>query len=381
MIAIQRIGKSFSGALRYNLKKLNHPDLSKRAELLGTNFASMDVAFVNKEVELVKSLRPNLNRYVYHTSLNFPKTEQAQLSNKKLLAIALDYLEANGFSNNQYIIFRHHDTDHPHIHLLANRICFDGSVISDSNNYKKSEAILRKLEYRYNLIAVEQSSFVAVEQNINKTSERRDSITKEQHIQVARQNRNAVSRKSPTRDEIAMILRTGKSSNKLLLQELIKYLIAEKPSSISEFIRAGEKIGVHFLFNQASTGRVSGITYFFKDFKAKGQALGNQFKWAELIKKISYSDSDNDAIRDANKRTLEIYGSLLNAPGNETNIEESMSTLFKIQDEQSFSDMDVKTTESEASVTINPDSFSVEITDDVDDEAMHGKRRRGRRGV
>jgi hypothetical protein len=137
MIAIQKIDKSFSGALKYNLKKLNYPDLSKRAELLGTNFASTDVAFINKEVELVKSLRPNLNRYVYHTSLNFPKEEQAQLSNEKLLRTALDYLEANGFSNNQYIIFRHHDTDHPHIHLLANRICFDGNVVSDSNNYKR----------------------------------------------------------------------------------------------------------------------------------------------------------------------------------------------------------------------------------------------------
>src|ERR1700749_3432189 len=169
MIAIQKIGKSFSGALKYNLKKFNHPDLKKRAELLGTNFALMNVAFINKEVELVKSLRPNLNRYVYHTSLNFPKAEQAQLSNASLLDIALDYLEASGFSNNQYIIFRHHDSDHPHIHLLANRICFDGTVVSDSNNYKKSEAILRQLEYRYNLIPVKQSSFVAVELDNNIT--------------------------------------------------------------------------------------------------------------------------------------------------------------------------------------------------------------------
>ncbi|MBD1362629.1 relaxase/mobilization nuclease domain-containing protein [Mucilaginibacter sp. ZT4R22] len=51
-----------------------------------------------------------------------------------------------GFTDNQYMIFRHHDAGHPHIHLMVNRITFDGNVISDSNYVKRSEALLRKLE-------------------------------------------------------------------------------------------------------------------------------------------------------------------------------------------------------------------------------------------
>jgi hypothetical protein len=43
---------------------------------------------------------------------------------------------------------------------LVNRIGFDGSVVSDSNNYKKSEAVIRKLEKQYNLLTVEPSSNV-----------------------------------------------------------------------------------------------------------------------------------------------------------------------------------------------------------------------------
>lgn len=81
----------------------------------------------------------------------------ATLDSEKLLAIAHDYLAANGFTNNQYMIFRHYDAGHPHLHLLVNRICFDGTVVSDSNNYTKSEAIVREIAQRYNLITVEPS--------------------------------------------------------------------------------------------------------------------------------------------------------------------------------------------------------------------------------
>ena len=74
MIAIQKIGKSFMSALNYNFKEMYYPDPRKRAELLATNFVSMDTRFIRKEVKLVCALRPNLTRYVYHTSLKFLMT-------------------------------------------------------------------------------------------------------------------------------------------------------------------------------------------------------------------------------------------------------------------------------------------------------------------
>jgi hypothetical protein len=275
MIAIQKIGKSFMGAFSYNLKKTAHPDIRLRAEILDTNFSSLDILQVRKEVELLRSLKPNLNRYVYHTSLNFSKDEN--LDNNTLVNIANDYLNAQGFINNQYMIFRHHDSDHPHIHLLVNRIGFDGSVVSDSNNYKKSEAVIRKLEKQYNLLSVEPSS--------------------------------NVPRKAPTKDEIEMIARTGKASERMVLQELMNGLLNQGDLTLQDMIYCGEKIGINFLFNQATTGKVSGITYFHNGFKAKGQALGNRYKWAELIKMINYEQvRDSAAISQANSRTTAKHG-------------------------------------------------------------------------
>jgi hypothetical protein len=409
MIAIQKIGKSFMGALNYNLKKLYLPDKRIRGELLASNFMSIDTHVISKEIDMVRSLRPNLNRYAYHTSLNFPNEDQAQLSNDKLLAIALDYLHANGFTNNQYLIFRHHDSNHPHLHILVNRISFDGTVVSDSNNYRKSEKVLRELEHRYNLIAVEQSNFITIEQN-NGVTKKLDIIrTKYQDNRGTIERSNNISRRRPTRNEVGMMIRTGKASNKLLLQELILELIQQKPVSIADFIRQGEKFGIYFLFNQATTGRVSGITYFFKDFRSKGQGLGNQFKWAELIGKVNYEQiRDSATIELANSRTRTKYGdftkSNLPTTAEKSNNGQGIENLYThsagclYDDKERSVTFDEAMTESSAGgeeplksdhgVDFWADSsarntnggfdnlYSIQISDDVDDESIHGRNRR-----
>jgi len=377
MIAIQKIGKSFMGALKYNLKKLQLADKNVRGQLLASNFVSIDPQVISREISMVRSLRPNLNKYVYHTSLNFPNEDQAQLSNDKLLNIALDYLYANGFTNNQYMIFRHHDSDHPHLHLLVNRISFDGTAVSDSNNYRKSEKILRELEYRYSLVSVEQSNFRTVERRNNVTKEQSTVGAKYQFSSEALEQGNHISRRRPTRNEVGMMIRTGKVSNKLLLQELLLKLIRQKPASIADLIRQAEKYGINFLFNQASTGRVFGITYFFKDFRAKGQALGNQFKWAELIKNVSYTESDNSAIAEANKRTLRIYGITSNALVTQNEREELVQNPSEKYGERYFDKNTISgnIVNKDVGAAHYTSSLHLDITEDVDDEVIHRKRR------
>ncbi|MBD1394629.1 hypothetical protein [Mucilaginibacter glaciei] len=61
---------------------------------------------------------------------------------------------------------------------------------------------------------------------------------------------------------------------------MLEPIIYERKLTLQEFISRSEQAGISLLFNQASTGRISGITYFINDFKIKGQALGNRFKWA-----------------------------------------------------------------------------------------------------
>jgi hypothetical protein len=54
-------------------------------------------------------------------------------------------------SNNQYLTILHKDTREQHIHLVANRVGYNGKAASTSNNFLKMDRLCRRLEKEYNL--------------------------------------------------------------------------------------------------------------------------------------------------------------------------------------------------------------------------------------
>jgi hypothetical protein len=260
-------GKGFKGALRYNLEKVD----KGIAEVLDHSFVAVSEKSILKEVQMIKVLRPNLQKYFYHTSINFPPSED--LTNATMTQIGKDYLQESGFTQNQYIMFRHHDADHPHLHILVNRINYDGKVLSDSNDFARCEKILRDLEKKYNLTEVISSK--------------------------------QASERAITKDELEMMKRTNTPSHKMILQVLIKDTItSNKKLTCSEFIQALESKGINLLFNQASTGFVSGISYSYERMIITGAKLGNDYKWASIKNTIDYEqERDRAAIHQANDRT------------------------------------------------------------------------------
>lgn len=260
-------GKGFKGALRYNLEKVE----KGVAEILDHSFASTIEKTILTEIQMVRIQRPNLKKFFYHTSINFPPGED--LSNDKMKQIGLDYLQANGFTQHQYIMFRHYDADHPHLHILVNRIGYDGSVLSDSNDYARSEKVLRELEKKYNLTQVPSS-----------TQARQRAVTK---------------------DELEMMKRTNTPSQKLKLQVIVRKILQDKNRLTTEqFIKALHKHKVNVLFNQASTGYVSGISYSYEDITITGAKLGNDFKWASIKSSIEYDQQrDQKIIQQTNEQT------------------------------------------------------------------------------
>lgn len=284
MIAKQKI-HGFTAAFDYNHKKMELNSPKDRAVLLDHNFFQYYRPGIMKEMGFLQQLRPNLKRNAYHVSLNFAQTDK--LSEQQLSAIGREYLDGMGFKDNPYAIWQHFDADHLHIHVLASRINYDGSVVSDSNNYQRSESLCRKLEQKYGLEAVKSSK------------EAQD--------------------RAPSKDELEMIQRTGKLSDRMLMQERLKVALSEA-KSIRDFIERCENQNIHILFNQSeSTGRVSGITFISQDgFIAKGQKLGNQFKWSHVNQKIKYEQSrDSQAISETNDRTRARFKDLLDPSARE----------------------------------------------------------------
>ena len=152
MIAKLIKGKGFRGALEYDLKQ-------GKGLLLETNVAGQTPKELAKEFGIIRALRPTLGKAVCHVSLSIHPTEQ--LTDEQWRKAAQRWLTGMGFTNNQYVVSRHTNTEHPHIHILANRIDLEGNVVSDAHDYRRQEVIMRMLEKEWNLIPVPMSQSAA----------------------------------------------------------------------------------------------------------------------------------------------------------------------------------------------------------------------------
>jgi hypothetical protein len=146
MIAKIVKGKSFKGVVNYVLDK------AKQTELL----AAEGVRYKSKE-SIIRSfvtqagLNPRVAKTVGHISLDFSAHDKDKLTNAKMVQIAKEYMTKMGITDTQYFIGRHYDKEHPHIHIVFNRVNNEGKTISDKNDRYRSEKICKELTEKYGL--------------------------------------------------------------------------------------------------------------------------------------------------------------------------------------------------------------------------------------
>lgn len=240
MIAKLIKGKGFRGVVEYDLQP-------GKSVLLETNMAGETPRALASEFGAVRALRPRLAKAVCHTSLSIHPDER--LTEDQWREAAHAWMEGMGFVNNQYIISRHTDAAHPHIHILVNRVTLDGQVVSDAHDYKRQEPIMRNLERHFGLRMVPPS--------------------------------RVVGRAAPTKGEIEHSLRTGESSARIRLQKEVETALGQGcPMDI--FRDRLALIGVEVRLNTASTGFVSGISFALDGVAFKGSKLGKGYTWNAL---------------------------------------------------------------------------------------------------
>ncbi len=149
MIGKQTKGKGFR-------KLLDYLESREKARLIGGNMSRRNARELAREFRLSRQLNPDAERVVYHVSLSAAKGDK--LDDEQWCLIGDRYMKEMGFDANQFVIFRHHNTDDDHIHIAASRIRMDtGKVVHDSWDYLRSEKILRQIELDYNLVQVQGS--------------------------------------------------------------------------------------------------------------------------------------------------------------------------------------------------------------------------------
>jgi len=150
MVARITSGSNLSGVLKYNADKVNRGE----ADLLLCNrVIDMERPDRFNLTDAMQSFAPYLavNRRtknpVFHVSLNPAITDC--LTDAQLTEIAREYMERMGFGDQPYYVFKHHDIDREHIHIVSVRIDEYGRKLDHNFERRRSVDALQSIEHRY----------------------------------------------------------------------------------------------------------------------------------------------------------------------------------------------------------------------------------------
>ena len=158
MIAKIVTGKSFGGAVRYLLEKSGHARMidSDGVELF--NIRSLIDSF-----NFQRKARPEKTEVVGHISLAFHKDDTPRLTDGFMAGLAREYMQRMGITDTQYIVVRHTDTEHPHLHILYNRVKYDTKLVRSHNERIRSVAVCKAMKQKYGLTFSEGKENVKIE--------------------------------------------------------------------------------------------------------------------------------------------------------------------------------------------------------------------------
>ncbi len=166
------------------------------------------------------------------------------MSNDYMRQIALEYLERMGIRDTQFLIVRHHDREHPHCHIVFNRVSNSGKTISDSNERFRSQRVCRDITEREGLYMAPGKEEV---------------------------KRNRLREPDKTRYRIFDIIKA----------ELPRH------TDFNSFIAAVESHGVECtLINNGITNKVQGIRFKMGKYAFNGSKIDKSCSYSKLIRAL-----------------------------------------------------------------------------------------------
>ena len=354
MVAKITMPKRLVAALNYNENKVSQ----EKAECLyAGNFLkeANQMNFYQKmeAFERLNMLNDRAHTKTLHVSLNFDPSEK--LSSKRLIKIAERYMDQIGFGEQPFLIYKHQDAGHPHVHIVTTTIRDDGSRINTHNiGRNQSEKARKKVEKEFHLIRAENQKklltqkiqAVNTEKIIYGKTETKKAITnvvnavintykysslpefnailKQYNVLADRgkedgriyKHRGLVYRildangnkigvpvkassinSQPTLGKLEKQFVTNaekKEPFKQSLKKVINDALAKQPLSLSELIQALRQKNVYTLLRQNAEGRIYGITFVDNQNKTvfNGSQLGKQYSIAQLQQQIISADNE-----------------------------------------------------------------------------------------
>ncbi|SEL30768.1 relaxase/mobilization nuclease domain-containing protein [Parapedobacter koreensis] len=239
MIGKQLTGKNFGRCIRYLLEK------EQSAVLDAHGVRNYDTKAIIDDFNAQRKLRPSLGKAVGHAVLSWSNEDRPKLTVEKMAAHAREYMEKMGITDTQYLTVLHTDRDHPHLHIVYNRVDNSGNTVSNYNLWEKNRKVCREMTERYGY-------------HMGKGKE-----------QV---NRQALR---------------GKEQVRYAIYDSLK-LAAPKATSWPQLEKLLAKQGVTIQYKYRSgTDEVQGISFEKDGVKFKGSAIDRKFSFASLDRQLA----------------------------------------------------------------------------------------------
>jgi len=237
-------GSSFGGLARYLYGPGRHEEHAD-AHMVGGNLAVEDrPRVIAEELRDVARDNPRVRRPVFHASLSLPEGER--LSDEQWHRAGEMFVDRMGFRDGEreapWAIVRHDGEQGRHAHIVASRVRFDGSTVSDSYDFKRSHEACRAVEADHGLSSPQPSP--------------------ERLASVSRSEREAAARRgvAPERGQLRQALQEARDSG---------------DGTRGDFEHRAGRAGVLLRANQSpSTGRMNGYSASLEGWTdARGQQV------------------------------------------------------------------------------------------------------------
>lgn len=152
MVAKIISGKNIRGILHYNEDKVSQGSANL---ILASGFAgevgNMTVKQKYERFAHLQRMKPSVKTNALHISLNFDPSEK--LNDQTLQQIAGLYMEKIGFGDQPFLVYRHTDAAHTHVHIVTTTVNAQGKRMDIRNiGKKRSEPARKAIEREFGLV-------------------------------------------------------------------------------------------------------------------------------------------------------------------------------------------------------------------------------------
>jgi hypothetical protein len=231
-------GRSFGGCIRYVIQKQDALILE------GAGVRIQETNQTINDFNLQRKYNPNLGQAVGHIALSWSMNDLPKLNDEVMINMAKEYLQKMKIQDTQYLIVKHQDRDHPHIHIVYNRVDNNGKTIADNFQKQRNVKVCKDMTLKHGLYM------------------------------------------SPGKEQVNRKQLKGQDKIKYELFDAIKSA-SKKVKNLNELkqVLAKQEIGMLYKY-KSGTNEIQGISFSKGEYKFKGSEIDRSLSYAKLSQAI-----------------------------------------------------------------------------------------------